>query len=107
MAVQGLDIGPQSQEEFQVALKGSRTVLWNGPMGVFEFDKFATGTSAIAQTVAELTGQVCLALPPVERLFDELTQQHHVAWDCALTHTCTVQDKVIMRRQVPTIGRGL
>ena len=59
MRLQGLDIGPQSQTEFKAALKGCRTVLWNGPMGVFEFDKFAVGTFAIAQTVAELTGQVC------------------------------------------------
>ena len=55
---QGLDIGPQSQEDFKKALKGCRTVLWNGPMGVFEYDRFAVGTFAIAEAVADLTSQV-------------------------------------------------
>ncbi|AMW29021.1 phosphoglycerate kinase [Arthrospira platensis] len=52
----GLDIGPDSVKVFQEALGDCKTVLWNGPMGVFEFEKFAAGTRAIAQTLAELTG---------------------------------------------------
>lgn len=51
----GLDIGPDSVKVFQEALKECKTVIWNGPMGVFEFDKFAVGTEAIANTLAELT----------------------------------------------------
>lgn len=51
----GLDIGPESIKLFQEALKDCKTVIWNGPMGVFEFDKFAAGTEAIARTLAELT----------------------------------------------------
>ncbi len=51
----GLDIGPDSVATFQAALADCKTVIWNGPMGVFEFDKFATGTIAIATTLAELT----------------------------------------------------
>lgn len=51
----GLDIGPDSVATFQNALKECKTVIWNGPMGVFEFDKFAVGTEAIARTLAELT----------------------------------------------------
>jgi phosphoglycerate kinase len=51
----GLDIGPDSIKVFQDALADCKTVIWNGPMGVFEFDKFAAGTIAIAQTLAELT----------------------------------------------------
>ncbi len=51
----GLDIGPDSVKVFQDALKDCKTVIWNGPMGVFEFDKFAAGTEAIAHTLAELT----------------------------------------------------
>jgi 3-phosphoglycerate kinase len=43
-ACQGLDIGPDSIKLFQDALKECKTVVWNGPMGVFEFDKFAKGT---------------------------------------------------------------
>ncbi len=51
----GLDIGPKSIEEFKTALSECKSVIWNGPMGVFEFDKFAAGTEAIAHTLAELT----------------------------------------------------
>jgi phosphoglycerate kinase len=53
----GLDIGPDSVKTFQNALKQCKSVIWNGPMGVFEFDKFATGTEAIARTLADLTPQ--------------------------------------------------
>ena len=51
----GLDIGPDSIKLFQEALADVKTVIWNGPMGVFEFDKFAAGTDAIAHTLAGLT----------------------------------------------------
>ncbi len=51
----GLDIGPDSIKVFQDALSQCKSVIWNGPMGVFEFDKFAAGTEAIAHTLAELT----------------------------------------------------
>ena len=51
----GLDIGPDSIKLFQNALSDCKTVIWNGPMGVFEFDKFAAGTNAIANTLAELS----------------------------------------------------
>ncbi|MBD2289505.1 phosphoglycerate kinase [Microcystis wesenbergii FACHB-1317] len=51
----GLDIGPESVKVFQEALSNCKSVLWNGPMGVFEFDKFAAGTDAIANTLADLT----------------------------------------------------
>jgi phosphoglycerate kinase len=52
----GMDIGPKTAELFKGALHGARTVFWNGPMGVFEFPKFAVGTQAIAATLAELNG---------------------------------------------------
>jgi phosphoglycerate kinase len=51
----GLDIGPDSIKVFQEALGDCKTVIWNGPMGVFEFEKFAAGTKAIALTLADLT----------------------------------------------------
>ncbi|MEN9265428.1 MAG: phosphoglycerate kinase [Thermostichales cyanobacterium BF4_bins_65] len=51
----GLDIGPESVKTFQAALRDCKTIVWNGPMGVFEFDRFAVGTEAIARTLAELT----------------------------------------------------
>jgi len=58
----GLDIGSESVQLFQNALKSCKTVIWNGPMGVFEFDKFATGTNAIANTLAELSSQGCCTI---------------------------------------------
>ncbi|MGD1936161.1 MAG: phosphoglycerate kinase [Cyanophyceae cyanobacterium] len=51
----GLDIGPDSIKAFQAALADCKSVIWNGPMGVFEFDAFAAGTTGIATTLAELT----------------------------------------------------
>lgn len=53
----GLDIGPESVKLFQDALGECKSVIWNGPMGVFEIDKFAVGTEAIARTLADLTKQ--------------------------------------------------
>jgi phosphoglycerate kinase len=53
----GLDIGPDSVKEFLTALEDVKSVIWNGPMGVFEFDKFAVGTEAIARSLATLTGK--------------------------------------------------
>ena len=51
----GLDIGPESIEEYKKVIAGSKTILWNGPMGVFEMDKFAAGTKAAAEAVVEAT----------------------------------------------------
>ncbi|BAD78623.1 phosphoglycerate kinase [Synechococcus elongatus PCC 6301] len=51
----GLDIGPESVKQFEGALADCRSVIWNGPMGVFEFDQFAVGTEAIARSLAGLT----------------------------------------------------
>lgn len=50
-----LDIGPDSVNAYQAALKGAKTIIWNGPMGVFEMAPFAKGTLAIAQAMAEAT----------------------------------------------------
>jgi phosphoglycerate kinase len=58
----GLDIGPDSVKVFQDALADCKTVIWNGPMGVFEFEKFANGTNAIATTLAELSDQGCCTI---------------------------------------------
>ena len=49
----GMDIGPKTVELFTEAVKGAGTIVWNGPMGVFEFDKFAGGTKAMAKALAE------------------------------------------------------
>ena len=52
----GLDIGPESGKAFAAALADARTVFWNGPMGVFEFDAFAAGTRAVAQALVDADG---------------------------------------------------
>jgi phosphoglycerate kinase len=52
----GLDIGPDSAAAFAEAISGAKTVFWNGPMGVFEFDAFAEGTRAVAQALTEVDG---------------------------------------------------
>ncbi|XP_072969889.1 phosphoglycerate kinase 3, cytosolic [Typha angustifolia] len=53
----GLDIGPDAINTFSEALDSTKTIIWNGPMGVFEFEKFAAGTDAIAKKLADLTGK--------------------------------------------------
>ena len=53
----GLDIGPQSVRRFAAILTSAKTVFWNGPMGVFEFEKFAAGTKGVAEAIIEATGK--------------------------------------------------
>ena len=56
----GLDIGPDSVKVFQDALADCKAVIWNGPMGVFEFDKFAVGTEAIANTLSQKSDAITI-----------------------------------------------
>ncbi len=58
----GLDIGPQARLSFGEAIKSSQTILWNGPMGVFEMSAFSGGTRSIAQAVAEATSAGAFSL---------------------------------------------
>ena len=58
----GLDAGPESQAAFAEAIKGAKTILWNGPAGVFEFDNFTGGSKAIAEAVAEATANGAFSL---------------------------------------------
>ncbi len=57
-----LDIGPKTIEKFRSILAGARTIVWNGPMGVFEMSNFAKGTNAIAQILGELTPKGVLTI---------------------------------------------
>ena len=59
---EGVDAGPQSRERFAAAIKGAKTILWNGPAGVFECDAFAEGSKAIGQAVAEATAEGAFSL---------------------------------------------
>ena len=59
---EGLDAGPQAQENFRNAIKGAKTILWNGPAGVFEFDNFCDGSRAIGEAIAEATAEGAFSL---------------------------------------------
>jgi len=48
-----LDVGPETAGQFASLLKNAKTILWNGPVGVFEFDQFGNGTKALAEAIAE------------------------------------------------------
>ena len=50
-----MDAGPESRKAFAAAIEGAKTILWNGPAGVFEFDNFAAGSKAIAEAIATAT----------------------------------------------------
>ena len=52
---QGMDAGPKAQKAFAEAIKGAKTILWNGPAGVFEFDNFCGGSRAVGLAIAEAT----------------------------------------------------
>ena len=52
---EGMDAGPESRKAFAEAIRGAKTILWNGPAGVFEFDTFSVGSKAIAEAIAEAT----------------------------------------------------
>ena len=59
---EGLDAGPETRKKFQAAIKGAKTILWNGPAGVFEFDNFTGGSRAIGEAVAEATSEGAFSL---------------------------------------------
>ena len=59
---EGVDAGPKSRERFAAAIRGAKTILWNGPAGVFECDAFAEGSKAIGQAVAEATAEGAFSL---------------------------------------------
>ena len=58
----GLDIGPESRQVFTDVIESSKTILWNGPMGVFEMPNFAKGTVNVAEAVVKATGNGAFSL---------------------------------------------
>ncbi len=60
--LEGLDAGPEAQKKFAAAIKGCKTILWNGPAGVFEFDNFCDGSRAIGNAIAEATANGAFSL---------------------------------------------
>jgi phosphoglycerate kinase len=81
----GLDIGPEAAVEFAAIIKASKTVLWNGPMGVFEMVAFENGTRSIANAVAEATQNGAYSLigggdsAAAAKQFDVVSQISHVS----------------------------
>ncbi len=59
---EGLDAGPETRKAFAAAIKGAKTILWNGPAGVFEFDNFIGGSKAIADAIADATAEGAFSL---------------------------------------------
>ena len=59
---EGMDAGPETQKAFAEAIKGAKTILWNGPAGVFEFDTFAVGSKAVAEAIVEATANGAFSL---------------------------------------------
>ncbi len=59
---EGMDAGPETQKAFADAIKGAKTILWNGPAGVFEFDTFAVGSKAVADAIVEATANGAFSL---------------------------------------------
>ncbi|MCL2137934.1 MAG: phosphoglycerate kinase [Treponema sp.] len=61
-SLMGLDVGPKTLALYREVLAGAKTIVWNGPVGVFEFDAFAKGTEELAKLVAEATGRGCITV---------------------------------------------
>ncbi len=76
----GLDIGPQTQQRFGDVVRDAKTIFWNGPMGVFEWPRFADGTRAVAQAVAEADGYSVVGGGDSVRAINELDLADRVSW---------------------------
>ena len=76
----GLDIGPESRARFGELIRGAKTVFWNGPMGVFEWEPFAGGTKAVAEAVAAVEGYTVVGGGDSVRAISELSLDDDVDW---------------------------
>ena len=76
----GLDIGPGTRDAFAERIGAARTVFWNGPMGVFEWARFAEGTKAVAQAVAEADAYSVVGGGDSVRAISELGLADQVSW---------------------------
>jgi phosphoglycerate kinase len=76
----GLDIGPETRRLFGERLAGAKTVFWNGPMGVFEWPRFAEGTKAVAEAVAGIDGFTVVGGADSVRALTELGLEDRVSW---------------------------
>ena len=76
----GLDIGPETRQQFASEIQQARTVFWNGPMGVFEWPRFAEGTKAVAEAVAAVDGYTVVGGGDSVRALHELGLADRVSW---------------------------
>jgi phosphoglycerate kinase len=76
----GLDIGPETRERFGAAIAGAKTIFWNGPMGVFEWPRFAEGTKAVAEAVAGAGAFSVVGGADSIRALNELGLLDRVSW---------------------------
>jgi phosphoglycerate kinase len=76
----GLDIGPQSRERFAELIRDGKTVFWNGPMGVFEWPRFADGTKAVAEAVASADAHTVVGGGDSVRAIEELGLADRIDW---------------------------
>ncbi len=76
----GLDIGPETRRAFAERIAGARTVVWNGPMGVFEWPRFAAGTRAVAEAVAACGGFTVVGGGDSVRALEELGLAERIGW---------------------------
>ncbi len=76
----GLDIGPVSRERFAGEIRGAKTVFWNGPMGVFEWPRFAEGTKTVAAAVAAVDGYTVVGGGDSVRAVNELGLEDGISW---------------------------
>ena len=76
----GLDIGPATRERYAASIRGGRTVFWNGPMGVFEWPRFAEGTRAVAEAVAQADARTVVGGGDSVRAVEELGLADRIDW---------------------------
>ncbi|MGH3080550.1 MAG: phosphoglycerate kinase [Gaiellaceae bacterium] len=76
----GLDIGPETREDFGARIRRAKTVFWNGPMGVFEWPRFAAGTKAVAEAVADVDGFTVVGGADSVRALQEVGLVDRVSW---------------------------
>jgi phosphoglycerate kinase len=76
----GLDIGPETRKSFASEIGRARTVFWNGPMGVFEWERFAEGTKAVAQAVADADAHTVVGGGDSVRAIEELGLADRIDW---------------------------
>ena len=76
----GLDIGPQTRDAFAERIAGAKTVFWNGPMGVFEWPRFAGGTKAVAEAVASAEAHTVVGGGDSVRAIEELGLAERIDW---------------------------